>query len=56
MNQFEPALKNMPFFLDVTSKLFQHISGLFDIKYQMYVYVILCLFSFLSAYMLTDKG
>ena len=26
---------NLPFFPDVTSKLFQHISGLFDTKYQM---------------------
>ena len=27
--------ENLPFFLDVISKLFQHISGLCDIKYQM---------------------
>ena len=27
--------KNLPFFLDVTSKLFQHISGFSDVKYQM---------------------
>ena len=27
--------KNVPFFLDVISHLFQHISGLCDIKYQM---------------------
>ena len=27
--------ENLPFFLDVTFKLFQHISGLFDTKYQM---------------------
>ena len=27
--------ENLPFFLDVTFKLFQHFSGLFDIKYQM---------------------
>ena len=27
--------KNLPFFLDVISQLFQHISGLCDIKYQM---------------------
>ena len=26
---------NLLFFLDVTFKLFQHFSGLFDIKYQM---------------------
>ena len=27
--------ENLPFFLDVTSKLFQHISGFSDVKYQM---------------------
>ena len=28
--------ENLPFFLDVTSKLLKHISGLFYIKYKMY--------------------
>ena len=40
----DPCIKNgpiwasskyLPFFLDVTSKLFQHISGFSDVKYQM---------------------
>ena len=30
-----PSSKNLLFFLDVTSKLFQHISGFSDVKYQM---------------------
>ena len=37
MCQFERSLKILPFFLYAILKLFWHISGLYDTKYQMSV-------------------